>query len=591
TELAQIWAGVLKLDRVGRHDHFFELGGHSLLAVTLIERMRKAGLHTDIRSLFNTPTLAALAKVISTNTNANVVEIPPNLIPAQSETITPDMLSLVKLSQEEIDRITQAVPGGAANVQDIYPLVPLQEGILFHHLMTKEGDPYLLYRLARFSSRSKLDRYLEAMQSVIDRHDTLRTAIQWEGLSEPVQVVWRQALLRIEEVELEETGEDAGKRLLARFHPRHYRIAVSQAPLKQIFIAHDRADGNWVMLDLFHHLVGDHSTMEVEYQEIQSYLLGREAELAAPLPFRNFVAQAKLGVSREVHQAFFTDMLGDVDEPTAPFGLLDIQGDGGGIVESKRMVAPDVSKRLRQCARTLGVSAASICHLAWAQVLSKVSGRDDVVFGTVLFGRMQGGEGADKVMGLFINTLPIRIRLDDCSAQDGVYKTHRLLTQLMHHEHAPLVLAQRCSGVAAPMPLFSSVLNYRHNAGVDLNDSKAESAVQESQFQTAWEGIEFLESEERTNYPFTLSVDDFGDEFGLDVQVHASLDPQRICGLMHCALEGLITALEKRPQTAISKLGILPEQERYQILEEWNSTQAHYPQDKCIHALFEEQVV
>jgi aryl carrier-like protein len=271
-ELAEIWAEVLKVERVGRQDNFFELGGHSLLAVTVIERMRRSGLQVDVRALFATPTVGELAAAMSTQ--ELLVEVPANGIPEGSEAITPEMLPLVQLAAEEIGVIVAGVAGGAKNVQDIYPLAPLQEGILFHHLMGGEGDPYVLGTLFGFVSRERLDEYLGALQRVVERHDILRTAVVWEGLREPVQVVWRKAAVAVEEVEIDTAAGDVAHQLYGRFNPRGYRIDIRQAPMLRIYIAHDPAQDRWVMMQLRHHLVGDHSTLEVMQEEIERHLLG-----------------------------------------------------------------------------------------------------------------------------------------------------------------------------------------------------------------------------------------------------------------------------------------------------------------------------
>ena len=578
--LAGIWAELLKLDQVGRHDNFFELGGHSLLAVALSERMRCNGFAVDVRAVFATTTLAELAATIGGDDRR--VEVPPNLIPAGCQVITPEMLTLVELAQEEIDTIVRRVPGGAANVQDIYPLAPLQEGILFHHLMGGEGDPYIVTMQFAFASRARLDGYITALRAVIDRHDILRTAVVWEGLRERVQVVWRRAELAVEEIELDAAGGEASEQLYARGNPRRMRIDVRQAPMLRLCIGYDSTRDRWLMVQLLHHLAGDHTTLEVMYQEVQAHLRKEEASLPEPLPFRNLVAQARLGVSREEHEDFFRQMLGDVEEPTAPFGLLDVQGDGSGIEVAHLAVEEDVARRLRRQGRRLGVSAASLCHLAWAQVLARVSEREDVVFGTVLFGRMQGGQGADRVMGLFINTLPVRISVGKEGVEASVRRVHSLLSDLLGHEHASLALVQRCSRVPPPAPLFSALLNYRHSP------TAAGARSQESPLD--WEGIEPLRIEERSNYPFTLSVNDFGEGFACNAQAPASVGPLRVCRYMHTALASLAEALETCPAKPVRALEILPPSERRQLLYEWNDTRKWFPSEQCVHHLFEEQV-
>ncbi|HST61184.1 MAG TPA: amino acid adenylation domain-containing protein, partial [Longimicrobium sp.] len=577
TALAQIWAEVLGVERVGRWDHFFELGGHSLLAIKLVERMRRAGLSADVRALFTTPVLAELALALGGASPELVV--PANGIPEGCESLTPEMLPLVELSQPEIDRIVAGVPGGAANVQDIYPLAPLQEGFLFHHLLSEEGDPYLTSTVAEFDTRARLEQHLAALQAVIDRHDILRTSMAWDGLREPVQVVWRHAPLPVDEVELDAGAEDAIGQLWRRYDPRHYRMDLGRAPLRRACIAEDRAGGRWLLLILMHHLTGDHESLAVQQEEIAAHLLGLESELPASLPFRNYVAQARLGVSREEHERFFDGMLGDVEEPTAPYGLLDVWGEGHGIGEARLLVAGDLGARLRRRARALGVTAASLCHLAWAQVLARVSGRSDVVFGTLLFGRMQGGEGADRVMGPLINTLPVRIGVGEEGVEAAVRRTHALLADLLRHEHASLSLAQRCSGVVAPAPLFTSLLNYRH--GGETRRSQ--------QVGQAREGVRGVRAQERTNYPVTLSVDDRGDAFSLSAQVAAPADAEGVCRMMHAALAGLVEALETTPGRPIGSIDVLPEAERRLVVEEWNRTDAAYPAHAPIHRLFEEQ--
>ncbi|WP_394828309.1 amino acid adenylation domain-containing protein [Pendulispora albinea] len=574
--LAELWSELLQRERIGRHDHFFELGGHSLMGVALTEKMRRRGLKGSVRALFAAPTLAQFAAVVGRR--AASIEVPPNGIPESCQAITPEMLPLVALAPNEIARVVGRVAGGASNVQDIYPLAPLQEGILFHHLLATDGDPYVVSMTFRFDDRPSLERYLQALQAVMARHDILRTAIVWEGVSEPVQVVWRQAALPVEELELGPSDGVAAERMHRRVDPHRQRLDLEKAPLLRAYIARDTVREGWLLLLLTHHLVLDHNTLEVMHEEVTAYLSGQTSRLSAPVPFRNFIAQTRLGVNRAEHESFFRHLLEGIEEPTVPFGMSEVRGDGRGIAEADRKLAPDLARRLRQTARRLGVSAAAVFHLAWAQLVARTSGRDDVVFGTVLLGRLSGGDAAMRAVGLFINTLPIRITLDETGVEAGVQRVHKGLADLLHHEHASLALAQRCSRVPARTPLFSSLLNYRHSP-----------EVPESARQTV-HGIEMLHWEERTNYPLLMQVDDLGQGFALNAQAQAPIDPEHVCDLMVAAISALVDALERAPQTSLRNVDLLPAPERHRIVHEWNATSAAYPVEACIHELFEAEV-
>jgi len=575
--LAKVWSEVLGVEQVGRHDNFFELGGHSLLALKVLEQMRHQGLKAQVRTLFQCPELAAFARALTQASEQQEMITPPNRIPDGCSAIQPEMLTLIELNAEEISAIEAAVPGGASNIQDIYPLAPLQEGILFHHRLQEEGDAYVTPRLLGFDSRERLETFIIGFNQLIARHDILRTAVLWEGGREPVQVVYRYAELALEWLDVEGDGSHCvAQRLNAEVNPEHHRIDVRRAPMLRAVAAYDAEQNRWLLQLPSHHLVMDHTTLELLVKEISLIQQGREDELPQPLPFRNFVAQARLGVSQEEHEAFFREQLGDIEEPTAPFGLLDVRGYGSEIEEVRVPLDTELARQVRQQAQSYGVSTASLFHLAWALVLSKTTGRDDVVFGTVLFGRMQGTEGAERALGMFINTLPVRIKMGAQGVDQSLRKTHEALSALLHHEHASLGLAQRCSGLPGGTPLFTSLLNYRYSA-----------SQQERSPAHSLEGMEILGSQERTNYPFGIAVDDLGEGFQLVGQVSRTIGAQRLCDYMEAAVAGIVESLQTAPQQALSEINLLGKEEQ-RLLNEWG-VNSHHPDAQPVHQLIERQ--
>ncbi|MDF0734256.1 amino acid adenylation domain-containing protein, partial [Pseudomonas entomophila] len=573
TALARIWQETLGAEQVGRHDDFFALGGHSMLAVNLLSRMAREGFQCDVQALFAHPTVAGVAALANPSRHSAV---PLNGIVAGCTRITPSMLTLIELEQPAIDRITATVPGGAANVEDIYPLAPLQDGILYHHIAAERGDPYLLSAMLAMDSLQRVEAFAAALNQVVVRHAVLRTAIAWDGLDQPVQLVWRDAPLTVEVLQLDPAQGDIAAQLRKRFDPRHFRLDIRQAPMMRLITAQDVPGGRWVTMLLSHHLIDDATSLKLMIGEIAGHLEGREAPQSTPMPYRDYVARAIALDRNDEQKAFFRAMLADVDEPTLPFGLTQ----GGDIEESVQMLGAALGMRLRTLARRYGVSVASLHHLAWAQVVGSLSGREDVVFGTVLLGRLQGGQGIESALGMFINMLPLRVRIGDRDIAACVKATHEHLLALLVHEHMPLAQAQRCSGVAAPAPLFGALLNYRH--GVD--------PAAAGEASDGWRGIDLLAMEERTNYPLTLAVDDFGDDFRLTVQVVAGVGAQRIGEYMATVLAGLAQALEREESGRMRDLPVLPAQEREQVLHAWNATEVEQGDKGTFPDLFAAQV-
>jgi len=574
--LAGIWQTLLRVERVGRHDKFFELGGDSLLILQMMERLHQLGLSAEIRCVFESANLADLASMLTRGMSGRL-HVPPNQIPADCKAIRPEMLPLVELEERHIDVIARSVPGGTANIQDIYPLAPLQEGILFHHILdAQRGDTYVLTSLLKVSTRDRLEELVAALQAVIDRHDILRSAVLWQQLPKPVQVVCRQATLPIEESALER-GQDPIEQVKEWLRPDRQRLDLSEAPLIRLRVAADPQSEQWHVLLQLHHIICDHVTADIVVSEVVAYLEGRGESLPEPVAYRNHVAQAMAHARTHDAEAFFRSKLSDVDEPTASFGLLDVYADGSRVEEAQLKLEPTLAQRTRIQARRRSVSVATLFHAAWGLDVAGTSGRDDVVFGSVLLGRLQGIADTKRV-GLFVNTLPLRLPLRNVTAKDLVQRTQRELIELLDFEQASLVKAQRCSGIVGSTPLFNTLLNYRHSA--PKPDAQWDSA----------KGIRLLAIQDRTNYPITLSVDDLGDGFLMTAQTDRRVEPQRVIRYLDAAVKSLVEALEQAPQTLVLSLSILPESERHQVINVFNNVPTAYQQNKLIHELFEEKV-
>ncbi|KAI8345414.1 hypothetical protein B0O80DRAFT_284134 [Mortierella sp. GBAus27b] len=578
--LSQIWSELLSRDCVSRHDNFFELGGHSLLVLRMLDCLQAVGWKASVHAVYESPVLKDLAQELERNQKES---LPLSLITPLTSEPTPEMLPLISLTRSDADHIVEQAPGGGSNIQDIYPLLPLQYDILLHRLPATKGDPYLLSSQIAFENRDLLDRYLQASQKVVDRHDILRTAFIWKDVSTPAQVVWRHAAIPIQELSLDAANGPVIKQMEERFHPKHYRINLTRAPLIQCVIAQE-TDGRWMLFQLMHQLIGDRVASKMMNLEIQWILHGQEHTLPIPGTLRNLVMQASQVVKND-DERFFKAMLSDVETPALPFGLSNAHTNGDDIANSYQTIPQDLNDRLRFQAKQMGVTLASLYYVAWAQVVARTSGQEDVVFGTVL----SGGQEWDNAMGPSINTMPFRcdtaIRVREC-----IQRTHFQLGTLLEHGRAPLSLAQRCSAVPPGMPLFTTLFKYLNTLpSVGSIDGRWVTSPDQVGL-ILYPGIEILRRLDCTNYPLSMTVEESESATTLTLQAAQPIDPSQVCGYMRQVLESLVKALEEAIDITISNLEVMPAQERQLLLQTWNETQQEYPEHLCIHHLFEQQV-
>ncbi|WP_348739076.1 amino acid adenylation domain-containing protein, partial [Tenacibaculum sp. 190524A02b] len=442
----------------------------------------------------------------------------------------------------------------------------------------KKGDPYILSNLLSFKEKEKRRLFIETLQLVVNRHDVLRTCVISEDLPRAVQVVLREAPLSVEEI-----GVDTSVEILPYLEELRSSgnqwMDVSKAPLLTLKSVDDLIENNYYLVINQHHLVLDHVGIEKIVSEIAMHLSGKESSLLKPALYRDFIGHTLHSQAVNDSELYFKELLGTIEEPTYPFNLSNVQGDGSDIKEAKVLLSENLSKELREVSTNLGISPAVLFHAAYGMVIGTFSNSDYALFGSLFSGRLQGALGAADSLGLFINTLPFYISLDK-SVLEYIKEVKQRLHELLPYEQTALSSVQEWSGVSSEVALFSALLNFRHSH-VEL---------QEEDKGIIDLGIEVIGGEERTNYPFVLNVDDFGVDFELTVQIDDSIEANRVLVYMQKALQELLRGLKSEEKTPVAALPLLPKEEEIQLLKTFNDTEVGYPLDQTVLDLFEEQV-
>ena len=445
-------------------------------------------------------------------------------------------------------------------IEDIYPLTPLQQGMLFHTVRDPNTGVYIEQFTARLAGLD-IERFREAWQTVLATHAVLRSAFIWEEASRPLQAVLADVALPFEVVD-----GDVSALLAAEVA---CGFSLDRPPLMRLALT-GLGDGSYQFVWTFHHLLLDGWSVALVLDDVDRAYAGWK--LRAPRPFRDYVSWlAGRDTARDLR--FWREELDGFTAATPlPFGA---RPNAPERHETFRTAVPaQLASALGEVARARRITVGSIVQCAWALMLARHSGQDDVVFGVTVSGRPADLPGVESMVGLFINTLPARIRVDPhARVGEWLEAQHRRLARLHDVEQSALPEIQRC----APAPLFHSLV-LLPNASSREDPRRADNRA------LVWEDAGF--AHERTNFPLTVSYAPGARlTFNHDTAAIDSASVRRLAGQFVAVLEGLAGD----PGCRVGSVSLLGGAERERLLAGVNATGVEYGDDPCLHELFEAQ--
>ncbi|WP_053213533.1 non-ribosomal peptide synthase/polyketide synthase [Pseudomonas sp. Q12-87] len=492
---------------------------------------------------------------------------------AQHQGFTPSDFPLAGLTQAQLD----ALPLAPRQVEDIYPLSPMQQGMLFHTLYEQQAGNYI-NQLRVDVEGLDVERFREAWQAAMDAHDVLRSSFVWEGdFKRALQVVHKHldvVFVSHDWRARPQMNEDLEALALAQ---RQQGFALDAAPLLRLVVVRVAADRYHLIYTSHHILMDGWSNSQLLGEVLQRYSGQTLARRCGRYrDYIDWLSRQAPGAS----EPFWTAQLAELDEPTLLAGAFS-RGNrtdaSHGHGEHEQLLDAQATARLQRFAREQKVTINTLVQAAWQLLLQRCTGQSTVAFGATVAGRPAHIAGVEQQIGLFINTLPVigRPQAEQPVGQ-WLQEVQGRNLSLREHEHTPLFDIQRWAGQGGAA-LFDTLLVFENYP------------VSQALQQGAPATLRFGEvvNHEQTNYPLTLAVN-LGETLSLLLSYShdsfTSADVIRIGGHLRHLLEQLTLGGER----LVGQLSLL-DAEQQQVQQGWNATTIDYPLDCAVHRLIEAQ--
>ncbi|MFK8329978.1 non-ribosomal peptide synthetase [Pseudomonas sp. BJa5] len=501
---------------------------------------------------------------------------------------TPSDFPLAHLSQEQID----ALPVPMAQIEDVYPLTPMQEGLLLHTLLEPGTGIYYMQDRYRINSALDPQRFAQAWQAVVARHEALRASFSWNAGEAMLQIIHKPGHTPLDYQDWADMAEDEQEARLQALHKREREAGfdlLQQAPF-HLRLIRVGADRYWFMMSNHHILIDAWCRSLLMNDFFELYMAmgeGREAQLPVPPRYRDYIGWLQhqdLDAARQ----WWRDNLQGFERSTAvpsdrPL-LRDHGGENAGMIVGDcytRLGAAD-GARLRELAQAHQLTVNTFAQAAWALVLSRFSGERDVLFGVTVAGRPVSMPQMQRTVGLFINSIALRVKLpaagERCSVRQWLKGLLERNMELREYEYLPLVSIQECSELPKGQPLFDSLFVFE-NAPVEV------AVLDRAQHLNASSDS----GRTHTNFPLT-AVCYPGDDLGLHLSFDQRYFDTPTVERLLAEFKRLLLALADGLLGDMSELPLLGDEERRFLLEDCNRSERAYNLEQSYVAQFEAQV-
>ncbi|HEY0514544.1 MAG TPA: amino acid adenylation domain-containing protein [Thermoanaerobaculia bacterium] len=532
--------------------------------------------------------LPATAERLARGFSAEISALVEHCLSPGAGGVTPSDVPLAGLGQEELDRLLGTAPETIRGVEDLYPLAPMQEGMLFHSLYSGEGaDLYFEQLTAELAGSFDEPAFAAAWQRVVERHSALRTGFVLRDGERPLQLVRREVEVPWSSADwrgLPPADLDARWRLLlAADRSRGFDLA--RPPLLRLTLVRTGEEERRLVWSV-HHILFDGWCFSLLLSEVfalyDAAVSGREAFLPPPRPYRDYIAWLSRRDAEEAARYWRQRLHGFTVPTPLPFDRAEslnrtLGGRPEDYFERTLLLPASWTVELEALAQRLRVTLNVLVQGAWALLLSRYADLPEVLFGAVVSGRPAELPGVETMVGLFINAVPVRVEVPEAEALSAwLPRLQEDQFELRQHEWTPLAEIQKLVELPAGEPLFASLLVFE-NYPFDPSLADRMGGLRVGSVALA----------ERTNYPLTLTVVARG-ALSLRLTADRRFEPATVERLL-AHLEGLLVDFAADPERPAARRRLLNAAERHQLTVEWNDTGTVCPAVATVHGLFAAQ--